>query len=227
LKEFFQNELSRWANLGKPVFVNICGLSIEDYIMLTLAADYSKAVGVEVNISCPNLKHGGIVFGTVAQSAYEVTKAVRAATGKLVIVKLTPNVTDIVSIARAAVEGGADVISLINTVQAMAINPYTRRPKIGMIMGGLSGPAVRPIAVRMVHQLYQAKLGVPIIGMGGVENGESAAEFFMVGANMVAVGTGGFRDREVFTKINNGLEKIIRHHGFTSITQLMGSMITD
>jgi dihydroorotate dehydrogenase (NAD+) catalytic subunit len=206
--------------------VNISGFSIEDYIQLAEAVNNTKAVGVEVNISCPNIKHGGITFGVNPQSAYDVTRAVRQVTDKFIIVKLTPNVTDIVNIAKAVVDGGADAVSLINTIQAMSVDPFTRRPRIGTIMGGLSGPAIRPVAVRMVYQLYQAKLGVPIIGMGGIEDGNSASEFFMAGANMVAVGTGGFSDRQVFTRINNDLEGLLKYHNFSSINQLVGSMIT-
>lgn len=226
LEEFIQNELPRWTRLGKPVFVNISGFSIDDYIRLAEAVDKTSAVGVEVNISCPNIKDGGITFGIDPHLAYQVTNAVRQVTGKHVIVKLTPNVTDIVSIAKAVVDGGADSISLINTIQAMSIDPFTRKPKIGTMMGGLSGPAIRPVAVRMVRQLFQADLGVPIIGMGGIEDGESASEFFMAGANLIAAGTGGFSNRQVFTRINDGLEKLVKYHGFSSINQLVGSMIT-
>lgn len=226
LEAFIKNELPRWLALGKPVFVNISGFSIEDYILLAKAVDKTDATGVEVNISCPNIKDGGITFGIDSQLAFEVTKAVRQVTSKHVIVKLTPNVTDIVGIARAAVDGGADSISLINTIQAMAIDPFTRQPKIGTTMGGLSGPAIRPVAVRMVCQLYQADLGVPIIGMGGIEDGESASEFFMAGANMIAAGTGGFSNRKIFSCINDELEKLIAYHGFSSINQLVGSMLT-
>jgi dihydroorotate dehydrogenase (NAD+) catalytic subunit len=226
LDTFIQEELPRWLALEKPVFVNISGFSIEDYIQLAQAVEKTEAVGVEVNISCPNIKYGGITFGIDPKLAFEVTKAVRQVTSKHVIVKLTPNVTDIVSIARASVAGGADSISLINTIQAMAIDPFTRRPKIGTMMGGLSGPAIRPVAVRMVHQLFQANLGVPIIGMGGIEDGESASEFFIAGANVVATGTGGFSNRQVFSNINDELKKLVAYHGFSSIKQLVGSMIT-
>lgn len=224
LEVFMKEELPRWLQLGKPVFVNISGFSAKDYYVLSMELDYTCIAGFEVNISCPNVKSGGIAFGVNVHSAYEITKAVRRMTNKIVIVKLTPNVTDIVEIAKAAVEGGADAISLINTVQAMAIDPYTRRPKIGAILGGLSGPAVRPIAVRMVYQLRKAGIGVPIIGMGGIEDGESAAEFFIAGADMVAVGTGGFSNRKVFSDINDGLEKILRYHGYDSIKQLVGNL---
>ena len=224
-KVFFQNELPRWLALGKPVFVNISGFSIEDYVELAQAVDKTDAIGMEVNISCPNIKDGGITFGVDPKLAFEVTQAVRRVTDKFVIVKLTPNVTDIVSIAKACVKAGANAISLINTVQAMSIDPFTRRSKIGTIMGGLSGPAIRPIAIRMVHQLYKANLGVPIIGMGGIEDGKSAAEFFMAGATMIAVGTGGFSNRKVFNEINNGLKELINFHGFSSIKEMVGSML--
>jgi len=226
LNKFKTHELHQWLLFGKPVFVNISGFSIDEYVTLARAINETDAVGIEVNISCPNIKHGGLTFGTDPAFAREVTQAVRKVTNKIVIVKLTPNVTDIVSIARAVVDAGADAVSLINTLLAMAIDPMTRKPKIGMTMGGLSGPAIRPVAVRMVHQLYQAKLGVPIVGMGGIEDAPSAAEFFIAGANMVAVGVGGFSKRQIFTDIDSGLMKILEYQGFSSISELTGSMIT-
>ncbi|HAM88104.1 MAG: Dihydroorotate dehydrogenase family protein [Candidatus Falkowbacteria bacterium GW2011_GWC2_38_22] len=226
LERFVDDELPRWLSLGKPVFVNISGFSIDEYITLAKAIDKTDAAGIEINISCPNLQHGGVAFGVDPNIAQAITNEVCNVTNKIVIVKLTPNVTDIVEIAKEVVKGGADAISLINTVQAMSINPFTLRSKIGAIFGGLSGPAIRPIAVRMVHQIRKARLKVPIIGMGGIEDGESAAEFFIAGANLVAVGTGGFGNHQIFSEINDKLEKIIRHHGFTSITQLVGSLET-
>jgi dihydroorotate dehydrogenase (NAD+) catalytic subunit len=226
LKRFLTDELPRWLVLGLPVLVNISGFTLDEYVILARAIDKTKAVGVEVNISCPNIKQGGITFGIDSQAAYDVTRAVRQATSKLVIVKLTPNVTDITLIAKAVVRAGADAISLINTLQAMAIDPLTRRPRIATVFGGLSGPAIRPVAVRMVRQLYQADLGVPLIAMGGIEDGSSAAEFFIAGANMIAAGTGGFSNRWIFKQIIEELEKIITYHGFSSANELVGSLIT-
>ena len=222
---FIRDELPVWLSWGKPVFVNISGFSVDEFAELAQILDDTAIAGYEVNISCPNLGSDKVIFGTDPELARKVTQAVRRVTNKIVIVKLTPNVTDIVSIARAAVEGGADAISLINTVQGMSIDPMTRRPKIAMVTAGLSGPAIRPIAVRMVHQLVQADLGVPIIGMGGIVDAESAAEFFMTGANVIASGTGSFSDRQIFTHINDGLEEIIKQYGFTSIKNLVGSVV--
>ncbi len=225
IEKFLADELPRWLKLGKPVIVNISGFSVEEFSELARKLSETDIAGIEVNISCPNLKHGGISFGVNAQLAAQVTLAVRSVTDKPVIVKLTPNVTDIVSMAQSVVDSGADVISLVNTFLAMSIDPLTRKPKIGAVMGGLSGPGIRPIAVRMVHQISLAKLGVPIIGMGGIENSNDAAEFIIAGANVIAAGTGGFRNRQVFTDINSGLKKIISSNGFSSIGDLVGSIV--
>lgn len=227
IERFVTEELPRWLALGKPVFVNISGFSLKDFSDLASILDLTAIAGFEVNISCPNVNQGKIVFGIDPEEAYKATMAVSLRTNKLVVVKLTPNVTDIVKIAQAVVTAGADAISLINTIQAMAIDPYTLMPKIGMVTGGLSGPAIRPVAVRMVHQLFKAQLGVPIIGMGGIEDGESAAEFFIAGANAVAVGTGGFSDRGIFSHINGKLLELLRFHGFSDIGELVGSLKTD
>jgi len=227
LDKFVKKELPRWKKMGKPVIVNISGFSIEDYAKLAIKIVLAGIDAIEVNISCPNVEEkGGMVFGTNPEYAAEVTEAVRfAAPRAFVIVKLTPNVTDIAGIARAVTDAGADAISLVNTVLGMAIDVHTRMPKIAAVYGGLSGPAIRPIAVRMVNQLYKADLGIPIIGMGGIEDGDSAAEFIMAGANAIAAGTGGFGNRLIFSDIENTLKEIIMRHGFSSIKELTGSMI--
>lgn len=224
IKKFISSELSRWLTFGKPVFINIAGSTVEEYVELVKLLNGTDIAGYEVNISCPN-KKGGIAFGVASIQATKVTKAVRDKTSKIVIVKLTPNVSDIVEIASAVIGAGADAISLVNTFQAMAINPLTGKSKISLGIGGLSGPAIRPIAVRMVYQLYQANLGVPIIGMGGIEDSFSAAEFLMAGANLIAVGTGSFGRPDIFTLIDNGLQYIMKYHGFESIKEMTGSLL--
>jgi len=225
---FVEKELSRWLAFGKPVFVNISGYKISEYVLLTKAIARTGAAGIEVNISCPNIEEGGMFFGTDPITAFQVINAVRAeAKDKFIIAKLTPNVTDIAAIAKAVWAAGADAISLINTIQAMAIDVRTRRPKIGAISGGLSGPAIRPIGVKRVYDIYQAGLGVYIIGMGGIEDAESAAEYFIAGAHAVAIGTGGFSRWNIFGELNLGLMEVIRHHRLSSVGELTGSLIID
>ena len=228
IKKFIDEELPRWLKLHKPVIVNICGSTFKEYEQLAKALGKTDIAGIEINISCPNIKDGGLAFGTDTFSAAYITDLVcRAAPYKFVIVKLTPNVTDIVSIAKAVKEAGADAISAINTIQAMDIDINTRRSRIGAITGGLSGPAVFPVALRAIYQLRQAKLGIPIIGMGGIKDAKSAGKFFMAGADAIAIGTASFGRPTIFTEVFNGLEKIIKQHGFNSIQGLTGSFIPD
>jgi len=228
LEKFLSDELPRWLKFGKPVIINISGFSLEEYAELAEALGKTAIAGLEVNISCPNIKGGGMSFGTNPDLARQVTSVVRkTASDKFIIVKLTPNVTDIVSIAKAVKQSGADAISLVNTFQAMDIDVATRRPKIGAVAGGLSGPAIATQALWKVRQLHQAKLGIPIIGMGGIDSAETAAKFFMAGANAIAVGTGSFGRPHIFTEIFRGLEKIIKRQGLGSVTELTGSLITD
>jgi dihydroorotate dehydrogenase (NAD+) catalytic subunit len=225
LGRFLKEILPRLIVLQKPVIVNINASTIEEYVELARALDEAPISAIEVNISCPNVKVGGMLFGKDPDMAAKVTEAVRKATTKPVICKLTPNVTDIVCIARAVADAGADIISLINTVSAAAIDVQTRRSKISTVLGGLSGPCIRPIAIARVIEVYRGKLGVPIIGMGGIEDADSAAEFFLAGANAVAIGTGEFSNRSIFTNVAHGLEKIVKDQDFSSIDELIGNMI--
>jgi len=228
LKKFLKSELPRWLKFKRPVIVNISGYSLTEYEQLAATLGKTAIAGLEINISCPNIKGGGMAFGTDPLLAAQITKAVcQAAPRQFIIVKLSPNVTDIVAIAKAVAEAGADAISLVNTFQAMDIDVVSRRPKIGMITGGLSGPAITPIALRLVHQLRQAKLPIPIIGMGGIDSAETAAKFFIAGADAVAIGAGSFSSPQIFQEISLGLEKIIRQQGFNSIAELTGSLIVD
>jgi len=206
-----------------PVIVNISGNTVEEYARLARILGETPGIGaLEVNISCPNVKCGGISFGTSPQMAAEVTAAVKEATTLPVIVKLTPNVTSVQQMAAAVEKAGADAISLLNTLLGMQIDVETRRPVLGNIKGGLSGPAVRPIAVRMVYEVYEA-VSVPIIGMGGIDSTAAALEMILAGASAVAVGTANFVDPWIMPKIIAGLEKYLQDHGIDNIRVLIGA----
>ncbi len=179
--------------------------------------------GIELNISCPNVKEGGMVFGTNPVSAREVIREVRKVYPKTLIVKLSPNVTSIADFARIAEEEGADAVSLINTVLAMAIDAERRRPAIATITGGLSGPAVKPIALRMVWQAYHA-VSIPVIGLGGIENATDAIEFLLAGATAIQIGTANFIDPAVSLKVLEGIEDYLQRHGFSSVRDLIGNL---
>jgi dihydroorotate dehydrogenase (NAD+) catalytic subunit len=214
--------LPRLAGLGTPVIVNIAGDTVEDYALVARKLNGAPGVvGLEVNISCPNVKKGGIQFGSDPRSAAEVTRAVKAATGLPVIVKLSPNVTDIVAMAEAVAEAGADALSMINTLLGMAIDVDRRRPVLGNVTGGLSGPAVRPVAVRAVWQVYRA-VSLPILGMGGIMTARDALEFILAGATAVAVGTANFVNPRVTVEVVEGIEQYMRENGFTDIKELTG-----
>lgn len=220
--EIFLNEtLPRLIPLGMNVIVNISGSSVEDYATLAGLLDVDGVAALELNISCPNVKDGGIVFGTDPKAAAAVTAAAKRSTSKPIIVKLSPNVTDIVSIARAVVDAGADALSLINTLLGMQIDINTWRPTLGNITGGLSGAAVKPVAVRMVWQVSKA-VDVPIIGMGGIRSTEDAVEFFLAGASAIAVGTANFTDPSITMKIADGLERYLIGRGLKNISELVG-----
>jgi dihydroorotate dehydrogenase (NAD+) catalytic subunit len=179
----------------------------------------------EINISCPNVDQGGMAFGTACSPAAEVTRAVRAATKRPIILKLSPNVTDIAEIARAVEAEGADAISLINTLLGMAIDARTRMPKLARIVGGLSGPAVKPVALRMVWQVASA-VSVPIIGCGGIVTGEDAVEFLLAGATAVQVGTANFVDPTAAVRVVDGIAEYCREQGVTRVTELVGALRT-
>ena len=220
---FLKETLPRLSSYHMNVIVNISGSSPEDYGKLAELLDVEGVAAIELNISCPNVKDGGIVFGTVPRAAAEVTRIAKQHTGKPVIVKLSPNVTDIVEMALAVEEAGADSISLINTLMGMAIDIRRREPVLGNITGGLSGPCIKPVALRMVWQVA-SKVKVPVIGMGGISTPEDAIEFLIAGASLISVGTANFSDPAVTVKIAKGLEKYMMEQGLDSLSELVGSL---
>ena len=206
------------------MIVNVSGSQVEDYIETAEKINTLERIpAIELNISCPNVKEGGMAFGVTCAGAASVVRAVRAVYDKTLIVKLSPNVTDITEIARAVEAEGADSISMINTLLGMAINAEKRRPVLSTITGGLSGPAVKPIALRMVWQTAQV-VKVPIIGMGGIASATDAIEFLLAGASAVEVGTYNFVDPSVTTQIVDGIEDYMHRHGFTDIQDLIGAL---
>ena len=223
---FIAEKMPELRARGAVVFVNICGTTIQEYVELSkILSDVEGVAALELNISCPNIKEGGITFGCSVHGTADVVRAVRAATTLPVIPKLTPNVTDISSIARAAEEAGADAVSLVNTFLAMAIDVETRRPRLSNIVGGLSGPAIRPIAVRMVYECRQA-IRIPIIGMGGIATAADALEFIIAGASAVQVGTANFADPLIWPKLLDGLEDYLQRHHIARISDLTGTLDT-
>ena len=206
----------------KPVMANVCGFSVDEYVEVAAKLDSCPEVGwLEINISCPNVHGGGMGFGTSCESAAEVTREVRAAVKKPVIVKLTPNVTDIVSIARACEKAGADGLSLINTLLAMRIDPAARRPVLKNLTGGLSGPAVFPVALRMVWQVYEA-VGIPIIGMGGVSSAEDVIEMLLAGATAVGVGSANLREPYAARDMVEDLPAAMKKYGIENLQDIIG-----
>ena len=205
---------------------NVCGSTVEEYVEVTRRFDDSPIDAMEVNISCPNVKEGGVAFGNYPGMSAQVVAACRKATRKPLIVKLSPNQTDIAANARACVDAGADGLAVINTLMGMDIDPETRRPIIGNIQGGLSGPAIRPIALLKVHQVYEEvrRDGTPIIGQGGIETAADALTFLMAGAATVGVGTALFYDPLAAKKINAGIRSYIERHGLSSVAELVGSL---
>lgn len=223
VENFLSEILPRIKN-KMNVIVNISGSSVEDYGELAKLLDVEGVSAIELNISCPNVKDGGIIFGTNPNAAAEVTKAAKKFTSKPVIVKLSPNVTDITEIARAVESAGADCLSLINTLMGMEINIETWKPTLGNITGGLSGGAIKPVALRMVYQVAQV-VKIPIIGMGGIRSAKDAIEFFLAGASAVAVGTANFSNPNVTMKIADDLEEYLRRKKISNISELVGKII--
>ncbi|MEW6662357.1 MAG: dihydroorotate dehydrogenase [Bacillota bacterium] len=224
LKSFLANKLPLLQSFNLPVIVNIAGKKVEEYVQLAAAMEQAPGVaGLEVNISCPNVKEGGIAFGADPSSAEAVTKAVRAACSLPVIVKLSPNVTDITVIARAVAEAGASAISLINTLTGMAIDHEKRRPILGNVSGGLSGPAVKPVALYQVWRVCQA-VRIPVIGMGGIMNAGDAIQFMLAGASAVAVGAANFVQPGVMLEIIDGIEDYLVRHRIPRVGQLVGAL---
>ena len=208
------------------VIVNICGTTIHEYVEIArILSDVEGVAALELNISCPNIKEGGITFGCSLTGTHAVVSAVRKVTRLPVIPKLTPNVTDVASFARAAEEAGADAVSLVNTFLAMAIDVETRRPKLSNIVGGLSGPAIRPIAVRMVYECRQA-VKLPIIGMGGIATAADVLEFLIAGAAAVQVGTANFVEPFLWTPLLDGLRSYMARHRISRLAELTGTLDT-
>ena len=221
---FIEEIYPRISHLDTNIIVNVSGSSIDDYVAVCEKLNpLDKVAAVEINISCPNVKQGGMGFGTTCSGAESVTRAVRKAYDGTMIVKLTPNVTDITEIARAAEAAGADALSLTNTFLGMAIDVEKRRPMLSTITGGLSGPCIRPIAVRMVWQVAQA-VKVPVVGLGGIMIGRDAIEFLLAGASAVQIGTANFVDPQVTIKTIDFIEDYLKRHHFSAVSQLIGAM---
>jgi len=222
LEKFLSDKLPFLQGIDTPLIVNILGDTLEDYRQLAARLDgEEKVAGLEVNISCPNVKHGGVAFGTEPDMAYAVTKGVRENFSRTVMVKLSPNVTDIATIARAAEEAGADAVSLINTLLGMAIDIESCRPKLANTFGGLSGPAIKPIALRMVWQVADA-VTIPVIGIGGISTPEDAIEFMLAGASAIQVGTANFINPKATEEIIQGLGAYLTEKNMASIRELIG-----
>jgi dihydroorotate dehydrogenase (NAD+) catalytic subunit len=207
-------------------FANVCGSTVEEYVEVTRRFDDSPIDAMEINISCPNVKEGGVAFGNYPDMSAQVVAACRKVTKKPLITKLSPNQTDIAANARACIEAGTDAFAVINTLMGMAIDVESRRPIIGNVQGGLSGPAIKPIALLKVHQVYQEtrRHGIPIIGQGGIETAADAIEFLLAGAGTVGVGTALFYDPLAASKINTGLDDYLARHGLTSVADLTGAL---
>jgi len=223
---FVAEKLPELRRLGATTIVNVCGVTLDEYCEVSrVLSDHEGVAAIELNISCPNIKEGGIQFGCSLTGTYDVVHAVRKVTRLPLIPKLTPNVTDVASFARAAEDAGADAVSLVNTFLAMAIDVETRKPRLSNVMGGLSGPAIRPIAVRMVYECHQA-VKLPIIGMGGIATVEDVLEFLIAGATAVQVGTANFIDPFIWNRLLAGLDAYGARHRIASVADLVGSLDT-
>jgi dihydroorotate dehydrogenase (NAD+) catalytic subunit len=223
---YIAEKLPELRRVGATNIINICGSTLDEYVELArLLSDADGVHALELNISCPNIKEGGITFGCSLHGTFDVVSAVKKVTHLPVIPKLTPNVTDVASIAKAAEDAGADAVSLVNTFLAMAIDVETRRPKLSNIVGGLSGPAIRPIAVRMVYECRRA-VKIPVIGMGGIATAVDALEFIIAGATAVQVGTANFVDPFIWSKLTAGIQEYMQRHGVRRVADLVGSIDT-
>ncbi|MDR0939699.1 MAG: dihydroorotate dehydrogenase [Mediterranea sp.] len=223
--DYFVNELyPRIKGVQTSIIVNVSGSMVDDYVKTAeIIGQLDNIPAIELNISCPNVKQGGMAFGVSAKGAFEVVSAVRAAYGKTLIVKLSPNVTDITEIARAVEAAGADSVSLINTLLGMAIDAGSRRPVLSTVTGGLSGPAVKPIALRMVWQVANA-VNIPVIGLGGIMDWEDAVEFMLAGASAIQIGTANFIDPTVTIKVIDGVNTYLEQHGYHSVKEIIGAL---
>ena len=223
---FIRERLPELRERGAVVIVNICGSTLDEYVEIArILSDVDGVGALELNISCPNIKEGGIQFGCSLTGTFDVVSAIRKVTRLPVIPKLTPNVTSVSAFARAAEDAGADAVSLVNTFLAMAIDVETRRPKLSNVVGGLSGPAIRPIAVRMVYECHQ-QVKIPIIGMGGIADARDALEFIIAGAAAVQVGTANFVDPFIWDKLLEGINAYLRRHAVSRVADLVGTVDT-
>jgi dihydroorotate dehydrogenase (NAD+) catalytic subunit len=223
-QRFIDEKMPELRARGATVIVNVCGTTIDEYVEVSrMLSDAEGVAAVELNISCPNIKEGGIQFGCDLTGTFGVVSAVRKVTRLPVIPKLTPNVTDVASFAKAAEDAGADAVSLVNTFLAMVIDIETRQPKLANSVGGLSGPAIRPIAVRMVHECRQA-VKIPVIGMGGIADARDALEFIIAGANAVQIGTANFVDPFIWPKLLAGIAEYGQRHHVVRIGDLVGTV---
>ena len=224
--DYFISEIyPQIKDIRTNMIVNVSGSAIEDYVQTAEKINELENIpAIELNISCPNVKQGGMAFGVTAKGASEVVKAVREVYKKTLIVKLSPNVTDITEIARAVEGAGADSVSLINTLLGMAIDAEKRRPILSTITGGMSGAAVKPIALRMVWQVSKA-VNIPVIGLGGIMNWKDAVEFLLAGASAIQIGTANFIDPAITVKVSEGINDYLDRHGFTSVKDIIGGLI--
>lgn len=221
---FVEHIYPRLKDLDTNVIVNVSGSSVEDYReTAAIINELENIPAIELNISCPNVKHGGMTFGVHPEAAAEVVSAVRSAYHKTLIVKLTPNVTDITEIAKAVEGAGADSISLINTMLGMAIDAERRKPLLSTVTGGLSGPCVKPVALRMVWQVAKV-VKVPVVGLGGIMNATDAIEFFLAGATAIELGTANFIDPAITVKVVDGINDYLDRHGFKSVHEIIGAL---
>ncbi|MGM9833322.1 MAG: dihydroorotate dehydrogenase [Candidatus Limisoma sp.] len=225
VKYFVNTIYPHIKHLDTEIIVNVSGAKVEDYVAVCEILNELEGINaIELNISCPNVKQGGMAFGTTTEGASQVVKAVRDVYGKTLIVKLSPNVTNIADIALAAEQEGADCVSLVNTFLGMSIDVESRRPHLSTTTGGLSGPCIRPIAVRMVYQVANA-VKIPVIGLGGIMTGRDALEFILAGATAVQVGTANFVDPTATVKIIDYIDDYLNRHGYSSIREIIGGMV--
>jgi dihydroorotate dehydrogenase (NAD+) catalytic subunit len=223
-REFIKKRLPYYKDLRAHLIINFFGNTEKEYVELARRFDDTPGIsGLEMNISCPNVNRGGILFGTDPQMAYRLVRAVRKATALTLIVKLSPNVTDIALMAESVEEGGADAVSLVNTFRAMAVNIHTKRPELGNVIGGLSGPAIKPIALRMVWEVSQA-VSIPIIGMGGIMNAEDAIEFILVGASAIQIGTANLVNPKTGIEVIHGIKKYLAQNKMNRVQELIGAL---
>jgi len=226
VRRFVDEKLPELRARRATVIVNVCGTTIDEYAEVSrIRADADGVSAIELNISCPNIKEGGIQFGCSLNGTFDVVTAVRKVTTLPIFPKLTPNVTDVASFARAAEDAGADAVSLVNTFLAMVVDVETRRPKISNVVGGLSGPAIRPIAVRMVYECRQT-VKIPVIGMGGIADARDALEFMIAGSNAVQIGTANFVDPFIWPKVLAGIQDYMQRHRVARVADLVGTVDT-